>query len=144
MAKKLDKEKNELFVLFLEAGFIAVNQADGDSAVKLFKAANQIFPKNPLTEVGFGYLHLHRLELKQAIKCFRKVLKREPKNEMAKVFLGIALSWTGPKSLEGEKLLHESTKSRTKEIKTLSQNAIEFVDKFIKKAPTPVEGRTRK
>jgi tetratricopeptide (TPR) repeat protein len=131
-------------ILFIEAGFIAINQADEDSALKLFKAAETLDPKNSLINIGLGYLHLHKLELKEAIKKFEEVLKEDPKNEMAKAFLGIALSWTPEKGMEGEKLLEETTHSEEKDIKDLSKMAIDFVDKFVKKEPSPVEGKPKK
>ena len=53
------KKYEEDFFLFLEAGFIAINQADEDSAVKLFKTCELLQPENPLIKIGFGYLHLH-------------------------------------------------------------------------------------
>lgn len=131
------KQYQEDFVLLLEAGFIAVNQADEDSAFKLFKAAELLKPDNVLPKVGFGYLHLHKLELKQAVKLFEEVLKKEPDNDMARAFLGLCMSLM-PNSLEkGEKILHETEKSRDPMIKTLSTTAIDFVEKFVKKTPGP-------
>ena len=47
------------FILLVEAGFIAVNQADEDAATKLFHAAELLRPENVLSKIGFGYLHLH-------------------------------------------------------------------------------------
>jgi tetratricopeptide (TPR) repeat protein len=111
---KLDQFKED-FVLLLEAGFIAVNQADEDSAIKLFKAAEQLQPKNILPTIGLGYLHLHKLELTSAIKMFKQALKIEPNNEMAKTFLGIAMTFSSSQLAEGEKLLAETKKElRTK------------------------------
>lgn len=138
MANHLEKYKKD-FILFLESGFIAVNQADEFSAIHLFAAADALQPKNPLVKIGIGYLHLHKLELKQAISQFEKVLKEDPKNEMAKTFLGIALSWTPTDTMKGEKILTETRKSEDMDIKTLSKTALEFVDNFIKKEPSPVE-----
>lgn len=139
----LDKYKKD-FVLFLEAGFIAVNQADELSANRLFAAASALQPQNPLVKIGIGYLHLHKLELKQAISQFEKVIKEDPKNEMAKTFLGIALSWTPTDTIKGEKILTETKKSQDKDVQNLSKTALEFVDNFIKKEPTPVEIRGKK
>lgn len=139
--KKEDYKKDS--ILFLEAGFIAINQADEDSAVKLLKAAQLLDPKNHLIEIAWGYLHLHKLELDRAISYFEKVLKKDPKNAMAKTFLGIALSWSPTKGMKGEKILEETKKSKDKQVKTLSITALDFVDKFIKKAPTPVEGKLK-
>ena len=47
---------DEDFFLFLEGGFVAINQADENSAVKLFKACGQLRPENPMIKVGMGYL----------------------------------------------------------------------------------------
>jgi lipoprotein NlpI len=140
---QLENNKKD-FVLFLETGFIAVNQADERSALNLFSAAEVLDPKNPLVKIGIGYLHLHKLELKQAIEKFEAVLKIDPKNEMAKIFLGIALSWTPTDTLKGEKILKESKKSEDKDIKSLSDTALKFVETFIKKEPSPVEVKGKK
>ncbi|NGX51536.1 MAG: hypothetical protein K1060chlam2_01405, partial [Chlamydiae bacterium] len=78
------------FFLFLEAGFMAVNQADEDAAVKLFKACELLREENSLCKIGMGYMNLHKLELKTACQYFDEVLKKEPDNDMAQTFLGIA------------------------------------------------------
>lgn len=135
---KLEKYKKDC-LLFIEAGFIAINQADEPSAISLFSAAELLNQNNPLIKLGLGYLHLHKLELKQAIEKFEAVLKEDPKNELAKVFLGIAMSWSPADTLKGEKILKDSSKSKDKHVKDLSTYALEFVDNFIKKAPSPVE-----
>ena len=131
------KKYKEDFILLLEAGFIAVNQADEDAATKLFKAAALLDPKNPLPKVGVGYLHLHKLELKQAIKAFEEVLDQDPTNDMAKAFLGLSMSLQ-PSSLEkGEKILEQTLKSSDPMIKRLSDSSLDFVERFIKKTPGP-------
>ena len=139
------KKYKDHFIVFTEAGFIAVNQADEDSATKLFKAASLIDPTNLLPKVGMGYLHLCKLELKQACKVFEDILKDEPNNEMAKTFLGLCMSLNPSEVKQGEKLLEE-TKSAAKDpsVKTLATNALEFVEKFVKKAPTPTQGQGSK
>lgn len=130
------KYKND-FILFVEAGYIAVNQADEDAAVKLFKAAELLDPTNVLPKVGFGYLHLHKLELKQSVKAFEEALEIDPSNEMAKAFLGIAFSLGPTSTTKGEKILHQTGKSKDPMIKNLSDTAIDFVEKFVKKSPGP-------
>jgi len=127
------------FLLFLESGFIAINQTDEDSAMKLLQAAELLDPKNPLIKIGYGYLSLHKLELKNATASFEEVLKNEPKNEMAKTFLGLANTLSPKDMLKGEKMLHETLDSDDKGIKKLSAMALEFVDKFLKKEPSPAE-----
>lgn len=126
------------FFLFVEAGFIAVNQADEDAALKLFRAAELLNPEHSLPKVGFGYLHLHKLELKQACRSFEQVLSEQPDNEMAKAFLGICMSMTPTQVSEGEKLLEQSCHSKDPLIKRLGASALDFVEKFVKKTPGPV------
>ncbi len=131
------KKYKEDFILLTEAGFIAVNQADEDSALKLFRAAELLDPANVLPKLGFGYLHLHKLDLKKAVKNFEEVLEKDPNNEMAKAFMGLSLSMM-PNSVEkGEKMLEQTLKSKDPAVKQLAGSAIDFVEKFIKKTPGP-------
>ncbi|PCI77508.1 hypothetical protein COB21_03065 [Candidatus Aerophobetes bacterium] len=131
---------NEDFVLFLEAGFIAINQADEDSAVKLFKACEILDPNNALIHIGFGYLHFHKLELDAAMSCFKKALDMEPNNDMAKTMMGLSLSLTPNKVSEGEKMLMESaTESKDSSIKKVANTSLDFVENFVKKNPGPAE-----
>ncbi|NGX56146.1 MAG: hypothetical protein K1060chlam5_00381 [Candidatus Anoxychlamydiales bacterium] len=139
----LEKYSQDFFLL-LESGFIAVNQMDEESSIRLFKAAEILNNKNPLSKIGFGYLHLHKLELKKAITLFEGVLKEDPKNEMAKTFMGIALSMTPNDLNKGENLLEQNLKSDNADIKKLAQIALDFVDRFVKKEPSPVEGKKKK
>ncbi len=133
----LSKFEDDFFLL-LEAGFMAINQADEDSTVKLFKACELLQPENSLIQIGMGYMHLHKLELKASIKCFEDVLAKEPDNEMAMTFLGIALSLTPNKVSEGEKILEKSAKSSSdSQVKKVANVSLDFVEKFVKKAPGP-------
>lgn len=135
----LEKFKDH-FILLCEAGFIAVNQADEDAAIKLFKASELLSPKNTLPKIGMGYMHMMKLELKQACKLFEEVLSSEPNNEMAKTFLGISYALTASEVTKGEQILENSAqKTHDPMIKNLAITALDFVEKFVKKAPTPVE-----
>jgi hypothetical protein len=135
----------EDFYLLLEAGFIAVNSADEDSAVKLFRASELLSPENTLPKIGFGYVHLCKLELKQACAIFRDVISKEPENEMAKTFLGICMSLMPTELTKGEKLLSEAAESsKDQGIKDLANTAINFVDTYVKKAPSPVDPQKKK
>lgn len=131
------KHYKEDWLLFTEAGFIAVNQADEDAALKLFKAAEMLNPANTLPRVGFGYLHLHKLELKQAVKMFEDVIAKEPDNEMAKAFLGLCMGLMPNMIDKGERILEQTLHSGDPMIQSLSRTAIDFVDQFIKKTPGP-------
>lgn len=133
------------FILLCEAGFIAVNQADEDAASKLFKASELLKPDNMLPKVGRGYMHLMKLELKQACTLFDEVIAKEPNNEMAKAFLGLSYALTTTEVARGEHLLEEaSEKTKDPQVKKLADTAIDFVEKFIKKAPTPLQKPTEK
>ena len=138
MSDALKNYKEDYFLL-LEAGFIAVNAADEDSAVKLFKAAEVLRPESTFPKVGFGYMHLCKLELKQATAVFRDVLSKEPDNEMAKTFLGICMTLIPTETAAGEKSLEELAKSGDTGIKKLASMAIEFAEKFVKKSPSPLQ-----
>lgn len=135
----------EHYVTMIEAGFIAVNQSDEDSAIKLFKAADLLTPGNFMSQLGIGYLHLCKLELKQSCKIFSDVLEKDPNNEIAKAFLGLSLSLNPKEVDKGTEILKEADKG-TKDpfLKNLTGNALSFVDKFIKKSPTPSEGQLKK
>lgn len=134
----LQKERSkEDFIVMAEAGFIAINQADEDAAVKLFRAAQLLKPDNNLPKIGMGYLHFLKLELKQAGKVFQEVLDKEPTNEMAKAFLGLSVALTPNDADKGEKILEEAAKSKDSTIKAMAETAIDFVEKFVKKHPSP-------
>ncbi len=128
------------FLLFAESGFIAVNQSDEDSAIKLFQAASLLNPENSLPTIGMGYLYLHKLQIKKACDLFEKVLKKEPNNEMVKSFLGLCLVFSSTKVNKGEKILEETLNSEDKMVKNLSESALKFVDTFVKKKSSPIEG----
>jgi len=138
---QLQKFKDH-FILFAEAGFIAINQADEDSAIKLFKASELLDSQNLLPKIGMGYMHLCKLELKQAAKTFEGILSKDPNNEMAKTFLGLSLALNPAELSKGEKVLEESAqKSQDPMIKNLAKNALDFVEKFVKKSPSPAQGQ---
>lgn len=139
------EQYKEHYVTMIEAGFIAVNQSDEDSATKLFKAADLLNPGNFLSQLGMGYLHLCKLELKQSSKIFSDVLEKDPDNEIAKAFLGLTLS-LNPKEVEKGSAILKETDAKTKDpmLKNMTSNAIAFVEKFVKKAPTPAQGPLKK
>ena len=139
MSKDILENYKDDFFLLLEAGFVAVNATDEDSAIKLFRAAELLRPESTFPKIGFGYMHLCKLELKQAITLFREVLTKEPENEMAKTFLGICMTLIPTELSAGERSLEELTQSNDSGIKKLASMAIEFAEKFVKKAPAPLD-----
>ena len=134
--KKHTEYDNDYF-LFLEAGFVAVNRLDEDSALKLFMAAQILRPDNVFPKIGYGYMHMCKLELKQAEEMFSSVLKVEPNNELALSFLGITKGFMPNKVSEGEKIL-ESLEKVTKDddMKKLAHMSKDFIDTHIKKSST--------
>lgn len=132
----IDKYKDH-FVLLLEAGFIAVNQADEDAALKLFKASQILNPTSSLPRIGRGYLHFHKLELGQAVAIFDQVLEREPDNAMAKTFKGMCLSLIPEKGAEGETILNEMASNNDESVKTVATTTKDFVNRFVKKSSGP-------
>lgn len=140
---QVEKYKDH-FVLHLEAGFIAVNQADEDSAVKLFKAAEILNPESPLPQIGLGYLAFHKLELQKAIEIFDAVLAKDSGNELAKTFKGMCLSLSPNQTAEGEKILHEIAEGAGgSDAKAVANNAIDFVEKYVKKPISPADLQTK-
>jgi tetratricopeptide (TPR) repeat protein len=142
--EQLQKFKTkDQFLLLAEAGFIAINQSDEDAAIKLFKASELLDPENILPKIGMGYMHLCKLELKQATKIFEEILAKDPNNEMARAFLGLSLSLNPAELAKGEKVLEEAVqKSKDPMVKGLADSSLEFVEKFVKKTPAPAAGQT--
>jgi len=118
---------------FVEAGFIAINQADEDSAGKLFEAAHLLDPNNVLIDIGRGYLAMHKLEHEKAAKWFLKVLEKDPDNLMAKTFLGMTYLFIPTKITQGEKLCLEAVRGSTDTgVKEFAQGALQFSETFLK------------
>ena len=62
---------------------------------------------------------------------------------MAQAFLGLALSLTPNEVTKGEKMLEKTAKeAKERLIKNLAISTLEFVEKFVKKSPTPVQGKS--
>ncbi len=145
MSSDTVKKYKEDFFLLLEAGFMAVNSADEDSAIKLFKASEVLDPKSTFPRIGYGYMHMCKLELKQASLIFSDIAEKEPENEMARTFLGICMSMSPNEMTKGETILTASaTKAGDPEIRKLASTAMDFVDNFVKKAPSPMEPKKPK
>ncbi len=137
---QLQKYKDD-FTILLETGFIAAGRAEEDSALKLFRASQLLKPDNTLPKIGFGYIHLLKLELKQACHMFEEVLKQEPSNEMCRAMLGLSHALTTKEVEKGEKLLVEALKKTDDpSVKSMATTAIDFIEKFVKKSPTPMQG----
>ena len=102
------EEFNQDFGLLVETGFVAVKQGDEDSAVKLFRAAQLIRPSSVEPQIGFGYIALNKLELKEAETIFNSVIEQRPDNDLARTFLGLVLMLAKTDPERGEKLVNET------------------------------------
>lgn len=137
----LAQKHKEDFINLIEAGYIACNQADEDAAKKLFKAASILKPEDPLAKIGIGYMHMLKFEIQKAVDCFKEVLKKDPENEMAQAMLGMTMAFGAVDMLKAEDLLKAASKADDKSVSQLADQAMEFVEQFLKKAPgTPAAG----
>jgi len=131
-------EFKEDFSLLIEAGFVAVKQLDETSAKRIFEAAQMISPNSTAPQLGIGYIALNKLEIKEATKIFEEIVKKEPENYLAQIFLGICFLLTKPKRKKGEKLIKDSmAKVTDPTIKNLGQISLEWAEKDLKKEKAP-------
>ncbi|MCB1213428.1 MAG: SctF chaperone SctG [Chlamydiia bacterium] len=125
---------DEDFVLFIEAGFLAIRQLDESSAKRLFFAAQELRPESVVPEIGFGYIALNKLEVKEAREIFEGVLKKEPTNQVAQSFLAIALLLTKSKREEGKEMINEIlAKTEDETVHQLSEVALKWCEKDLER-----------
>lgn len=137
MSDKLENFNSD-FPLFIEAGFIAVKQLDEISATRIFNAAQLINPNSTAPQIGLGYIALNKLDLKEAVRHFDAVIKKEPDNNLAITFYGICLLLNKQKRAEGEKLIKQViSKSDDPTIKSLGEIALKWADNDLKKMKAP-------
>lgn len=129
----LQEKYKDHFILFIEAGFIAVNQMDETSALRLFHAAKLINPHASINDLAMGYYHLCRLEITKCLEHLDRLLKHEPNNEIAKSFKAMALALSTDRVKEGHKILEELKQSHNKDVEQFSHQGLEFIEKFVKK-----------
>jgi len=126
------------FPLLIEAGFVAVKQLDEINASRIFNAAQAISPESTAPQIGLGYIALNKLELKEAMRLFEGVLKKEPNNHLAQTFLGICLLLNKTRRTEGEKLIRSaSDNSNDPTVKALGAISLEWADKDLTKRESP-------
>ncbi|MGZ3634084.1 MAG: CdsG family type III secretion system protein [Parachlamydiaceae bacterium] len=137
MNDKLEQFQSD-FSLLIEAGFVAVKQLDEISAQRIFIAAQTISPDSTAPQIGLGYIALNKLDLKEAVRRFDAVIKKEPENDLAQTFYGICLLLNKEKRQEGEKLIKKIiAKTDDPTIKALGEISLEWADKDLKKMKAP-------
>lgn len=126
------------YALFIEAGFVAIKQADEIAARRLFKAAEALSPENPASQLGLGYIALNKLHVAEATHIFEAILKRDPEHYLALALLGVAYILTRDKKKKGEALIREAQqKSSDPTIHHLADVCIEWVQSDLSKSNLP-------
>lgn len=124
----------EDFALFIEAGFVAVKQLDEIAARRLFKSAELLHPDNPASQLGLGYIALHKLQINEAVKIFEGILKKDKDHYLAQALLGICYMMSKNKMKKGEKLIMDAkAKSDNPTIKNLADVCMEWANSDLKK-----------
>jgi len=124
----------EDFALFIEAGFVAVKQLDEIAARRLFKSAELLHPDNPASQLGLGYIALHKLQVNEAVKIFEGILSKDKEHYLAQALLGICYMMTKDKMKKGEKLVMDAkAKSDNPTIKNLADVCMEWANNDLKK-----------
>lgn len=137
MNDKLEQFRSD-FSMLIEAGFVAVKQLDEISAQRIFIAAQTISPNSTAPQIGLGYIALNKLDLKEAIRLFDAVVKKEPENDLAQTFYGICLLLNKEKRQDGEKLIQKiMARSDDPTIKALGETSLEWAEKDLKKMKAP-------
>jgi Tfp pilus assembly protein PilF len=143
MSSVIESYKKDFFLL-LEAGFIAINMQDEDSAKKLFDACQTLDPHHAFPKIGMGYMHLCKLELAKANLFLNEALKIDPENQLAKSLLAVCMTMNPTQQQDGEKQLAELSKSSDADIKKLADVASDFSKKIYAKASSPANPTNNK
>jgi predicted Zn-dependent protease len=121
------------FSLFVESGFIAINQCDEQSAIRLLGAAYMLQPDHPAPHLGLGYLYLNMEQLDRAIASLEESLKRDASLPLTKALLGGALILSKKDDSRAQKLLDEVSKSDDSEARKMAQLWTKIRDKLREK-----------
>ncbi len=122
------------FPLLVEAGLVAIRQQDEDSAMSCLTAAMLLRPKHSAPYIGFGYLHLNKLDTENALAYFEKALERDAENMLAKSFLAICYLLNPDRQEEGRADLNKIlNKNPEAEVEQLCKQALMWHEKDLTK-----------
>jgi tetratricopeptide (TPR) repeat protein len=121
------------FALFVESGFVAINQCDEQSAIRLLGAAYMLNPEHPAPHLGLGYLYLNMEQLDRAIISLEESLKRDASMDLTKVLLGGALTLAKKDESRAQKLIEEVTNSQDPEARKMAQIWTQIRDRLREK-----------
>lgn len=136
--KNLLEEFYEDFSMLLEAGFIACKDFKEDAAKKLFFAANTLNPESSSPILGIGFIHLNKLENKEARDIFERIVTREPANSLAQLFLGISYLMDKKKQKDALDIIkHAMKNSNDPTIQNLGKISLKWYEKDLKDKKAP-------
>lgn len=138
MVEESLEDFKEDFPLLIEAGFVAVKQLDEVSATRIFHASDVLSPGHPASKLGVGYIHMNKLELKEASKVFEEILAEHPDHNLAEMFLGICCLLNKAKRKQGEKIIKEVMgKTDDPTVVNLGQVSLDWASSELKKSEKP-------
>jgi len=142
--KQIFDSFQEDFGLLIEAGFVAIQQLNEDDARKLFSAAKLLRPESVVPEIGMGYIHLNKMEQKEAMAIFEKVVVKEPDNCLAQMLYGVSMMMSKNTQNKGEALVNNMmTKTDDPTVLNFGKTALQWSDKDLKGSKAPFfEGAT--
>ena len=131
--KKLDPTLevfDQDFKSLIESGFVAVNQLDEKSAIACFEAAQTLRPYSTAPKLGLGFVALNKLDLDTSESYFTDILDQDPEHELARVFLGITLSFNEQHRIRGQRMIQDiADKTVEAEVAQLAKTAIDWAKK---------------
>lgn len=132
-SEELIKKFEEDFPLLIELGFIAVKYGNEEMSKNLFMCAETLNPESAAPKMGKAYIHLNKLELKEAIKLYQEVIEEEKDNQMARMFLGICHVLEKKDVEKGEKLIEEALANAEDDtVKNLGKTSLNWIKKEFK------------
>ena len=113
------------FLLFVEAGCTAVDQANDRAALQLFHCAALLDGTSSLPEVGIGYLHLCRKNFAAAREHFANAVERDGNSELAQALYALSSALLPEKHSQGMSLL-ATANPRSQGVRDLLAKANDF------------------
>ena len=128
--QKIHEKHDNDFALFIEAGFVAVNQLDEVSATSCFNAAATLRPHSTAPKLGLGFIALNKMDHGTAQNYFKDVLDQDPDHDLARVFLGIALAFQDDTRHQGRQMIEDMlSKSNDEHVVHLAKTSLEWIQK---------------
>lgn len=102
--EKFAKFKDEDIAMLAEMGFIAINQLDEVSAMRLFTAVKMLDHEQTIGILGTAIVLLHKMDLERAMILFNNILEREPEHYLAQTYIAVC-------QILGKKHMQEGVKA---------------------------------